>query len=171
MRKGTKYKEGQNKGGRPPIAISPEQETMITELAGFHCTNEEIASQLGISAEVLTRRFQEAIQKGRLKFCTSLRRLQYRTAIGYWEEKVFNKGKDNEKVERRYIAPCYTMQIWLGKQYMGQRDQIEQNINQSVSEFKIEVMSEEAKRLLESGNFFPAGNGENPILEQPENQP
>lgn len=85
---------------RPKKIIDPEQ---VTKLASIHCTTAEIAAVLGCSSDTLERRFAAAIKKGRETGKASLRRLQWQTA------QAGNAG----------------MQIWLGKQLLGQRDKIE----------------------------------------------
>lgn len=153
MKKGTKYKPGQNKGGRPKIEFDPDAESDAEEFSGFGATNEEIASHLGIPPTTLDRRFGESIKRGRLKFHTSLRRLQARSAKGYWEIERDSAGKE---VGKKFVQPSWAMQIWLGKQYLNQKDRIEQDVNQNLHEFRIEVIDEATKKLIESGEFFTA---------------
>lgn len=89
-----------NKVGRPKIKID---EKVLENLAGILCTNEEMASFFNCSSDTLTRNFAESIKKGRDKGKISIRRLQY------------NRAKDGN----------VTMLIWLGKQMLGQKDNIE----------------------------------------------
>jgi len=78
-------------------------------LAALQCTYEEIASGLGVSRSTLERRRGEdgaidaAIKRGRELGTRSLRRIQ-------WE--VAKSGN-------------VTMMIWLGKQWLGQKDKQE----------------------------------------------
>ena len=88
------------KTGRPKKKINAK---VVETLASIQCTNEEIAQVCECSSDTLTRRFAESIKKGKNVGKSSLRRLQ-------WE-----KAK----------AGNTTMQIWLGKQVLGQRDRIE----------------------------------------------
>lgn len=74
----------------------------LEKLAALHCTQEEAAGWFGIARETLSRklqqkRYREAWDRGKLRGLVSLRRKQ------------FQKNSD-------------TMLIWLGKQYLGQRD-------------------------------------------------
>ncbi len=85
---------------RPRKALDPEQ---IWRLAGIGCTVEEIAHVMACSPDTLTRRFADRIEKGRAEGRASLRRKQWATAMG----------------DTRSAA---TMQIWLGKQLLGQKD-------------------------------------------------
>jgi hypothetical protein len=75
---------------------------LVESMAQIHCTQEEIAEVLGISVRTLQRRakFCRIYKKGREKGKASVRRMQFKSA---------EKGN-------------VTMQIWLGKQILGQRD-------------------------------------------------
>lgn len=87
--------------GRPKKEIDY---SVIEKLANIQCTQEEISSFLGISVRTLQRDeefcriYKKGIENGKM----SLRRIQYKLA---------------EKNT--------TMAIWLGKQYLGQTDKIE----------------------------------------------
>lgn len=83
--------------GRPPLDIDPQK---VQALAGIWCTNEEIAAVLGCSADTIERRFAGELEKGRATAKMSLRRKQ-------WE------------VAERGSVP---MLIFLGKNYLGQKD-------------------------------------------------
>ena len=85
---------------RPRLSIDPAQ---VEELAAIMCTQAEMATVLGCSVKTLERRFGRAIEKGKARAATSLRRKQWQLA---------EKGN-------------VTMLIWLGKQYLGQRDRLE----------------------------------------------
>jgi len=87
---------------RPRLVIDFE---LAEKLAQIHCTQEEIASVLGMSVDTLQRskRFNELYNKARLLGRASLRRMQWKLA---------------ESGDR-------TMQIWLGKQILMQRDNID----------------------------------------------
>lgn len=103
----TKSQHKDTKIGRKRIELD---ETKIEGLLGIGCTDEELAVYLGVSVDTLTRRFADAIKKGRVKFKHSLRFLQYRAARGY-------EGEDG-----KYIPSSVPMLIWLGKQYLDQKD-------------------------------------------------
>ena len=87
--------------GRPKIEINYKQ---AETLASIFCTQEEIAAVLGISVRTLQRdeEFCRVYKKGQDTAKSSLRRMQFKLA-------------DRNP----------TMAIWLGKQYLGQRDNIE----------------------------------------------
>ena len=85
--------------GRPKFQIDYEQ---VEKLAKIHCTQEEIASILGCSVDTLQRDdkfcgvYKNGISNGKM----SLRRKQWAAV---------EEGNT-------------TMLIWLGKQYLGQRE-------------------------------------------------
>ena len=88
---------------------------VVEKLANIQCTQEEIASFLGLSVRTLQRdeEFCHIYKKGQENGKMSLRRIQYKLA---------------EKNT--------SMAIFLGKQYLGQRDDpIESNEN-SLNEVK-----------------------------------
>ena len=88
------------KVGRPKLDIDPEQ---VTRLARLHCTMNEMASFFGCHIETLRDNFSNEIDKGRSEGNISLRRKQWQMAV--------EKGN-------------VVMLIWLGKQMLGQRNEI-----------------------------------------------
>jgi len=70
-----------------------------------------MAAVLDCDASTLTRRFAQAIQKGRASGRMSLKRKQWEMAMG---------GN-------------ITMLIWLGKQNLGQTDKVEQRIESTTT--------------------------------------
>lgn len=76
---------------------------LAEKLATIQCTQEEIAVILGVSVATLQRNeeFCSIYKKAKENGKSSLRRMQWKSA---------EKGN-------------VTMQIWLGKQYLQQRDQ------------------------------------------------
>lgn len=91
--------------GRPKKEIDYNA---VEKLANIQCTQEEIASFLGLSVRTLQRdeEFCRIYKKGQENGKMSLRRIQYKLA------------------ERNP-----TMAIWLGKQYLGQRDSFPDEVN------------------------------------------
>lgn len=90
------------KTGRPRLEFDLRQ---VEQLGAIMCTDEEIAGVLGCNVDTIRERkkepeFSGALEKGRATGKASLRRIQWNTA----------KGGNA------------TMQIWLGKQWLGQRD-------------------------------------------------
>ena len=110
-------KTEKGKAGRPRKVINSTGVSVITALARVMCTEEEIAACLGVKIDTLHAKhneslFLEAYQKGRENGKMSLRRHQ------------FELSKVNA-----------TMAIWLGKQYLGQKDVI---VNETEGEKKEE---------------------------------
>ena len=89
-----------------------EQEK-IKKLASYGLTNKEIAEALGYDENTLKRNFEIFLIKGRVNLKERLKRKQIAVAM---------KGN-------------VTMLIWLGKQYLDQRERVEET-----GEFKITVM-------------------------------
>ena len=84
----------------------------LEKLAALQCTNEGIAFWFGVTTRTVERRrrqrpFREAIERGRAKGRISMRRAQLR---------MLENGNA-------------TMGIWLGKQYLGQSDDLGINTN------------------------------------------
>lgn len=85
----------------------PIDYALVQDLAGIMCTDEEIATLVGLERESLSRRkkvdreLRHALEKGRETGKESLRRAQYKAAL----------------------SGNATMLIWLGKQHLQQRDQ------------------------------------------------
>ena len=89
-------------GGRPKKEIDYE---LAGKLAAIQCTQEEIADILDISRQTLLKdeQFLYIFRTKKETGKSSLRRMQWKTAE----------------------AGNPTMQIWLGKQYLGQSDKQE----------------------------------------------
>lgn len=100
--------------GRPKKEIDY---ATVEKLANIQCTQEEIASFLGISSRTLLRdeKFKELFAKGRENGKASLRRIQW-----------------------KHAEKSASMAIWLGKQYLGQKDVIEAS---TTGETKINIVN------------------------------
>lgn len=95
--------------GRPKKILTEDALKLIENLSRIMCTDEEIASILGCSRDIFynpdnEELFRQAIEKGKANGKQSLRRKQYEVAM---------KGNSS-------------MLIWLGKQWLGQTDKVEQ---------------------------------------------
>lgn len=112
-------KTTKNKGGRPKAEVDEKQ---VYELAKIHCTNNEIAAICGVSKDTIERRFAAILDKGREDGRCKLRRLQWQSA-------------ENGNV---------VMQLWLGKQLLGQREPKNEEKDESIDEITISV---EAKAI------------------------
>src|SRR6266566_828926 len=82
---------------------------LVEKLAHIQCTQEEISATLGVSVDTLTRHkhFAAIFKRGTENGRKSVRRMQFESAT---------KGS-------------VAMQIWLGKQYLGQSDHFSHDIN------------------------------------------
>ena len=83
--------------GRPKKVID---ETLVEQLAKIGCPYSEIAAIVGCSKSLLSTRFKTIIANGHDNLKMSIRRMQMKSAQ----------------------AGNIAMQIWLGKQYLGQQD-------------------------------------------------
>ncbi len=90
-------------GGRPRLQFDLR---MVEDLGKIQSTHSELAAVLGVSVDTVERRLRDdpefcsAYEKGLENGKSSLRRIQWKSAL----------------------SGNTTMQIWLGKQYLGQRD-------------------------------------------------
>ena len=80
--------------------IKPEE---ITKLSSYGCTNLEIADFYGCDESLIRKSYSEFLTKGRADMKIKLRKLQWKSA---------DKGN-------------VTMQIFLGKNILGQQDRLE----------------------------------------------
>jgi hypothetical protein len=87
-----------NAGGYSEPFIDAEQ---LKDLARIHCSVAEMADIIGCSTEVLKRGYSCVINAARAEGRAALRRRQYEMAM---------------------VNP--QLNIWLGKQILGQRDQV-----------------------------------------------
>src|ERR1039457_541226 len=92
----------QSRRGRKPIRIDLRE---LEKLAALQCIHEEIAGWFGVSTRTIENRrrkpeFAQVIERGRAMGCSSVRRAQM---------KLLEGGNG-------------TMGVWLGKQFLGQRD-------------------------------------------------
>ena len=105
-------KKPKNKGGRPKgstkLQLTDELVRQIEGLARIQCTQREAGAVLGVDEDTfrsflgLHKKALEAWENGKEVGKASLRRHQFRMA-----------------------ETNATMQVWLGKQHLGQRDQME----------------------------------------------
>lgn len=101
--------------GRPKKNLTPKDWASVDYMCMIHCTGEEIAGVLGIDYDTLNRNckdqkgesISEYIKKHQNGGKMSLRRAQWKSA-------------ENGNV---------SMQIWLGKQWLGQKEQAEVSIS------------------------------------------
>ena len=106
--------------GRPQ---KPIDEKVLANLSQINCTQEEIASILGISARTLQRRYADLIEVNKNKGKASLRKRMYEKAM---------KGNDK-------------LMIWLIKQYLEMSDRIHNTNTTEPLPLIIEAQAEEIK--------------------------
>lgn len=120
--------ENKKSAGRPKIEINWDQ---FDKLCGLQCTKLEIASYFDCSEDTIERRVKEVhgvdfavyFEQKRGSGKIALRRKQYEAAM----------------------AGNVTLLIWLGKQYLGQSDKQENNINSSVSMNIVDIDSDDSQ--------------------------
>lgn len=111
--------------GRPKKNLTKKEWASVDYMCMIHCTGEEIAGVLGMDYDTLNRNCKEQkhcyiseyIKQHQHGGKMSLRRAQWKSA-------------ENGNV---------TMQIWLGKQWLGQKDQqdiVVQNMDDSIKEME-----------------------------------
>jgi len=88
----------------------PIDERLVQALARIGCTYDEIATVTGISNATLRRRCKDIVARGHDEMKTSLRRWQY------------------EKAKEGSVP----MLIWLGKQFLGQKDRIDETRREEI---------------------------------------
>ena len=116
--------KGDPKGGRPRKEIDFDQ---LHTMARIQCTAEECASMFDMTVDTLDARIQEETGAGFSEYYKrhsiegkrSLRRAQFKAAIGSPAIEA-----TATTVAAPMIRPNITMQIWLGKQWLGQEDKI-----------------------------------------------
>jgi len=90
--------------------------SQVEQLASFGCTNTEIASFFGCDVSLISKSYSQFLAKGRDKGKIKLRQLQWRSA------------------EKGNVA----MQIWLGKQLLGQTDRQEVELIKPIDEIEFD---------------------------------
>ncbi len=99
---------------RPKAKIDADQ---VEKLAAIGCSNNEIAGFFEVSKDTIERRFAAELSKGRESGKIRLRRLQWQSA---------EKGN-------------VVMQIFLGKQMLGQADKTEVKTEEQIKRFVIDM--------------------------------
>ena len=123
-------------GGRPKKAIDMK---LVEGLAHIHCTIDEIAAIMEISDVTLRKdpEFLPTYYKAREGGKMSLRRQQFKAAEG---------GNT-------------TMLIWLGKQFLGQRDLVRTEVTGQLEVTDLYDVSEEQLAVIAAQGIVTKGNG------------
>lgn len=82
-------------------SVKDADRRLIWKLATMMCTHDEIADAIGVSRQTLSRKYSDLIDKGRNVGRQSLRRAQFEKAIADQDPRML---------------------IFLGKQYLNQKD-------------------------------------------------
>jgi hypothetical protein len=130
-----KMAQKRHRGGRPERSINLAE---LEKLCALQCTQAEIADWFGVGSATIERR---------------LRQPEYREVMerGYARGRISLRRKQMQLAEQGNPA----MLIWLGKQYLGQRDSIDQTIGASGgAPFQIEIVRVVARS--EVGTEAPA---------------
>lgn len=129
-------------GPKGPSKPMTERElTQLISMIRIHCTRDEICSILGMSDTTLNRRiaeqgipgvenFEALYQKHSATGKASLRRMQWKSA------------EDGN----------VTAQIWLGKQMLGQTDQVKQQVELTARVETVDYTKLSTEALLELSN-------------------
>lgn len=118
-------KKAKNLGGRPKVEINWEIAKRACQL---QCTGEEVASLLEIDYDTLNRRITQDFldQDGKPLY-----------PKGFTDYFKIHSANGRASLRRKQfetaLAGNATMQIWLGKQYLGQTDKVEQQLDNSVT--------------------------------------
>ena len=116
------------KMGRPVKEIKQEQ---FEELCKMQCTEEEICAVLNVSDETLN------------KWCKNT---YGKTFLEVFKEKRTGGKASLRRSQWKLAETNATLAIWLGKQYLGQRDEQSLNVNANVN--ALHGLSEEELRKL-----------------------
>jgi len=123
--------DAKSKGGRPVKEINLEQ---LDKLCAMQCTEGEVAGWFDVSVDTIERRIHEL------------------TGMGFAEYFKIKRGKGNVSLRRKQMQVALggnvTMLIWLGKQYLGQRDRQEIEHSGGIN-FNANLTPEERKARIE----------------------
>lgn len=122
--------------GRPKKNLTPKEWDSVKYMAMIHCTGEEIAGVMQMDYDTLNRNCKEKygypiseyIKKNQCNGKMSLRRAQWKSA------------------ENGNVA----MQIFLGKQWLGQKDQQEVSVSRNDDDTIKEMEAYFAQKRLET---------------------
>lgn len=113
------------KTGRPKkYDINPKE---IKKLAGYGCTNTEIADFYGCDESLIRKTYSEILTKSRAEEKFRLRKIQWLAA-------------ENGSVP---------MMIWLGKQILGQKDKPDANNDRLPQGFCVELIDSDGDIVID----------------------
>ena len=111
MKQRSKKRKRKAPRGRPrfrPPRLTLDDKEQMRKMASYGMSHEGIADVLGCSADTLERNFAGVLKKARAEMQKNLRAAQMRLALAWPAQ-----------------AGTSTMLIWLGKQVLGQKDQVD----------------------------------------------
>ncbi len=116
------------------IILESEDWDRINSMCAIQCTGEEIAQVMGFSYDTLERRIKEVHDVSGAEYIkahsqggkATLRRAQWKAAMG---------GSNS-------------MLIWLGKQYLGQKDQVQADTRTDLSVITDQQLDSKIQKLL-----------------------
>lgn len=117
-------KQGKGGGPKPKYGI---EEDRVYYLASIGCSQTDIAKFYGCSPDLIQKSYSESFAKGNEEGKQRLRILQWKAA---------EEGSAS-------------MLIWLGKQYLGQSDKVE-NTNKTVEPVQIIVKDAKTEKSLKN---------------------
>ena len=125
-----KKKNPANNGGRPKKIIDY---ATLDKLCAIQCTGEEIAAILGLSYESLNNKLKQEKKMGFLEYFKQ----KGSTGKASLRRRQFTMAESNP-----------TMAIWLGKQYLGQKDQSHSSIEATVRNQYDEMSDKDIEKEL-----------------------
>ena len=105
----TKKAEPKNKGGRPRYEVDYET---LDKLCGIQCTGEECAAILKVDYDTLDRALKRDKKGGFTEY--------------FAQKGAFGKMSLRRKQYDQAMTGNSTMLVWLGKQWLGQTDRVEE---------------------------------------------
>ena len=126
------------KMGRPPFELSDKDFERLVNMARIQCTQEEVCHVFGVTDKTLNQALK---RRGEGTFSDIYKRHSHegRASLRRYQWKAAENGNP-------------TMLIWLGKQMLGQRDQIVQDNTSSdgsmtpAAPLSVEELRKEVKR-------------------------
>ena len=107
--------EEKHAGGRPPIAIDLDE---LEKLCGLQCTQRDLAGWFNVHLHTIENRVKDDTEYDHHGVFMTFAEIMER---GYAKGRVSLRRRQMENADKGNA----TMQIWLGKQLLGQRDIVE----------------------------------------------
>lgn len=122
------------KMGRPEIEWNEEDINLFKQLCQIMCTEEEICSVMGINKMTLVKLINKYLYEDITghKLRGNAKRVDFLEAFKKYS--AFGRKSLRRKQMKVALDGNVTMLIWLGKQYLGQMDQPEDNYDMEDSD-------------------------------------